>query len=150
MRCCANCFGDRGLKRDIIPSLSSEQGRCSYCLSEGVALVAPLMLAEYFGPLINIYEPDVRGELLVEWLRVDWAMFDHASMDTQRAKGLLADVLDDGEIVRQLFSPPARFQSDALNRWEQLRDELMYKNRYFPDTQIDSGRFEELLVHLAD
>jgi hypothetical protein len=24
----------------------------------------------------------------------------------------------------------------------------MYKNRYFPDTQIDSGRFEELLVHL--
>jgi len=144
MKCCARCFGDRGLG-DIIPGLSEEKGACSYCLSTDQILVVPSVLAEFFRPLVNIYEVNERGKLLVEWFKAYWAMFDHERMDLARAKDLLADVLDDGEIVRKKFSPSPRFQSDALLRWEQLRDELMYGNRYFPNIQLDTDRLEQLL-----
>jgi hypothetical protein len=147
MKCCARCFGDRGLK-DIFPSLSEERGACAYCLSADEILVEPAMLADAFRPLVNIYEPSPDGKLLVEWFKSDWAMFDHERMDVPRAKDLLAEILNDGEIVRKTFVPSPRFESDTLIRWEKLRDELMYGNRYFPDMQIDKDRLEQLLPFL--
>ncbi|WP_245324635.1 RES family NAD+ phosphorylase [Bradyrhizobium sp. AT1] len=130
---------------DILPGLSEERGECAYCLSVDQILVVPSSLADFFRPLVNIYEPNEDGKLLVEWFKADWAMFDHERMDVARSKDLLANVLDDGEIVRKKFVPSPRFQSDALLRWEQLRDELMYGNRYFPNIQLDAGRLEQLL-----
>lgn len=147
MKCCACCFGDRGLK-DIFPSLSDVRGTCSYCLSADEILAEPSQLADAFRPLVNIYEPSADGKLLVEWFKTDWAMFDHERMDVARSKDLLAEILNDGEIVRKSFAPSARFESDTLIRWEQLRDELMYGNRYFPSVEIDTGRIEELLPFL--
>ncbi len=145
MRCCPTCFGDRGLTKSIFPTLSTETGQCSYCLSENVPLVEPKMLGDYFDLLTNIYELDPNGQLLVEWFKKDWRLFDHERMDVPRAKDLLAEILNDGEVVRQRFSPSAKYTSDALARWETLRDELMYENRYFPSSQLNEGRFEELL-----
>jgi hypothetical protein len=69
-------------------------------------------------------------------------------MDVAHAKELLGEILDDGQIVRQTFAPSADFQSEALARWETLRDELMYRNRYFLDEALDTDRLEELLVFL--
>lgn len=148
MRCCASCFGDRDLA-EIISARSSEVGTCSYCLSENADLVEPGQLANYFNLLIAIYEPDAAGKLLVEWFRSDWNLFEHERIDIPGAKSLLADIIDDGEIVRQPFSPSERYKSDALGRWEQLRSELMYKNRYFPDSQMNMDRLQELLEHLV-
>jgi hypothetical protein len=68
--------------------------------------------------------------------------------DSDRSENALADVLDDGDIVRQGFSPSTRYPSDRLNKWQQLRDELMYKNRYFPTAHLDLDRLEELLSQL--
>jgi hypothetical protein len=147
-KCCAHCFGDRGLEKSIIPTLSTERGHCSYCLSQDVDLVAPSQLGDVFGLLVNIYEPDANGRVLVEWLKGDWDLFHHPRMDTARAKDLLAEVLDNGEIVRKPFSPSAKYQSDRLVRWEKLRTELMHENRYFPATQLDLERLRELLDHL--
>ena len=126
MRCCPICFGDRGLTKSIFPTLPTEIGQCSYCLSENVPLVEPNELDNYFGLLTNIYEPDTNGQLLVEWFKKDWRLFDHERMDTTRAKDLLAEILNDGEVVGRRFSPSAKYISDALARWEALRDELMY------------------------
>lgn len=148
MKCCANCFGDRSLKKDIIPSISNEIGECSYCASTDVQLVDPEQLAEHFAPLISIYEASPEGKLLVEWMKDDWGMFSHPKMDIPAAKSLLSDILDDGEIVRQKFSPSARYSSDGLDRWESLRAELMYTNRYFPDSNLDKERLESLLSQL--
>lgn len=147
-KCCAHCFGDRGLDRSIIPSLSTERGTCSYCLTEDVVLVAPQHLADYFGPLINIYETDASGRLLVEWLREDWDLFHHPTMDNARAKELLAEVLNNGEIVRKPFVPSSKYQSDRLTKWEMLRTELMHNNRYFPATELDLDRLGNLLNYL--
>lgn len=78
--------------------------------------------------LIGIYEQDETGKSLVEWMRDDWRIFSHESMDNAHAKELLGEILDDGEIVRKKFSPSETYQSEGLARWETLRDELMYHN----------------------
>lgn len=149
MNCCARCFGDRGLRKSIIPSLSTAAGRCSYCLSEDIAVLAPAQLAENFQFLISAYRPDGVGKLLVHWFREDWGMFEHPRMDDSRAKDLLSEILDDGEIVRQTFLPADDSGTDRLVEWDKLRDELMYQNRFFPDVNIDLKRLEWLLRNLS-
>lgn len=146
--CCAECFGDRGLREDIIPLLSGGTGVCSYCLSDGVCLVEPLQLNEYFELLISAYQADAGGRPLVRWLREDWGLFDHPRMDDSHAKELLAEVLDDGEIVRNLFVPVLPPDRDWLLEWEKLRDELRYHNRFFPKIGIPLDRLSSLLRSL--
>ena len=141
-KCCAECFNDRSLRREIIPGLSTERAHCDYCGTANVQVVEPIQLQTYFEVLLSIYEPRDDGRFLVEWLREDWEMF-HPEMDMARQKELLGDVLDDGEIVRKPFVPSARFVSDGLERWEKLRTELMHENRYFPDAQLNTDRLKE-------
>jgi RES domain len=149
MKCCTECFGDRGLRKSIIPLRSTENGRCSYCDSENVSIISPSELGEYFELVISAYEPHPEGKLLINWLRDDWGLFDHPRMDDARAKGLLADILEDGEIVQQPFSPALDLSGDRLAQWEQLRDELMYRNRFFPGVNIDLDRLQFLLSQLT-
>jgi RES domain len=147
MNCCAECFGDRHLKRNIIPNHSSEVGECSYCLSKNVAILPPAKLAEHFELLMGAYQLDTQGKILVAWFREDWAIFEHPRMDDAHAKDLLSDILDDGEIVRQPFLP-VDVQANRLTEWNKLRDELRYKNRFFPESNIDLNRLESLLSSL--
>lgn len=148
MFCCPNCFGDRHLRQEIIPRLSVRKGVCSYCESEEQSLVAPSLLREHFELLTSIYLLHDDGRFLVEWLRDDWALFSHARMDIAHAKELLADILNDGDIVRRLFRPSERSVSDALEKWETLRNELMHINRYFPKTEINHDRLRRLFGFL--
>lgn len=146
--CCHACFGDRGLRRDIIPTLSTVSGDCGYCATTAVPLVEPIALRDVFELLISVYELNPMGQTLVDWLRADWQLFNHPAMDVAHAKELLSDILDDGDIVRKKFSPSAAYHSEALARWETLRDELMWKNRYFLNEVLDTDRLRELLGHL--
>jgi len=95
MRCCAECFGDRGLRRSIIPLHSSAIGRSSYCRTGSIALVAPRVLATYFETMVDAYQRDSKGKLLVEWFRNDWSLFRHPRMDDSRAKELLERLGDE-------------------------------------------------------
>jgi len=146
--CCAECFGDRGLRNNIIPSLNPGRGTCGFCGSSNVDLIEPGKLADVFEMLIGIYEQDDDGKSLVEWMKDDWRIFSHESMDNAHAKELLGEILDNGEIVRKKFSPSDTYKSEGLARWETLRDELMYNNRYFLDVDLDTDRLKELLDHL--
>lgn len=147
MLCCANCFGDVGL-RDILPSFSIEHGKCGYCGSDDVDLVEPKDLHDLFATVTNIYEADGEGVELVQWFRNDWAMFNHPKIDDFRAKDLLAEILDDAEALRKRYRPSDRFKSNRLERWEQLSKELRSRNRYFPEIEIDFERLSELLKFL--
>jgi len=150
MNCCAECFGDRGLRRYVIPLRSTARRRCSYCRTDDVAIVAPRDLAIYFESLTGAYRQDTAGKLLVQWFREDWALFQHPRMmDDSRANRLLTEILDDGEIVQQQFVPASDPTVDRLGEWEKLRDELMYHNRYFPEATIDLKRLRDLLVPLT-
>jgi hypothetical protein len=110
-------------------------------------LVEPEKLAYVFEILISVYEQDENGKSLVEWMKEDWRLFSHTSMDNAHAKELLGEILD-GEIVCKKFSPSETYKSEGLARWETLRDELMYNNRYFLDVDLDTDRLTELLGHL--
>src|SRR5438046_2336209 len=113
-RCCPECFDDRGLRKSIIPSLNPTHGICSFCGSTDVDLVEPGVLAEVFEMFIGVYEPDPQGKSLVEWMKEDWHLFSHPRMDVAHAKELLAEILDDGDIVRKAFSPSTTFKSEGL------------------------------------
>jgi hypothetical protein len=110
--------------------------------------VLPAELAENFELLLSAYELAAGGKLLVQWFREDWGIFEHPSMDDSRAKDLLAEILNDGEIVRQTFLPVNYSAADPLSEWEQLREELMYRNRFFPVSDIDLEHLQENLFWL--
>jgi hypothetical protein len=114
--------------------------------SENELIIRPSQLTEHFGPLVSIYVADAAGRLLVEWLKDDWGMFSHPRMDVVRASDLLSEILEDRGITKAKFVPSSRYASDGLHRWERLRDELMYANRYFPQANLD----EERLTHYSD
>ena len=135
--CCGNCIGDRYIKREIIPSLSEKDGNCSFCDSQKVQLVEPVTLRERFELLLSIYTPDSEGKLLVEWLREDWAIFDLPQMEIAHAKELLAEILDDGDIVRKPFLPIKSCHTNSLEEWSGLREELKHRNRFFPEMGLD-------------
>ncbi len=133
MNCCAKCFGDRHLKREIIPNNPFQEiGDCSYCPARNITVVPPAELAQYFELLIDAYQPDANGKLLVIWFREDWGMFP--DLDNAHAKELLAEILDDGERVRQTFSPIIAVNADRLSECNKIRYELIYHNRFFPKT----------------
>lgn len=147
MWCCANCIDDRHLRRQVIPELSNLIGTCSYCGSAGQALIEPIFLREQFELIVSVYTADPNGRTLVEWLKDDWAMFTHERMDVAHAKELLADILDDGDVVRARFSATSS-KSNVLANWEELRAELMHSNRFFPQTVINLDRLGQLLPYL--
>lgn len=149
MNCCAECFGDRGLRKSIFPLRSTKTGRCSYCSSENVAILAPAQLSDYFELLTSAYRRDAGGKLLVHWFREDWGMFEDPPMDDFHARDLLAEILNDGEIVRQTFSPVFSVKATPVSEWEKLRVELMHRNRFFPKTDIDLDRLKMLFSHLT-
>ncbi|OPX56187.1 RES domain-containing protein [Oceanospirillum multiglobuliferum] len=143
--CCPECFGDRFLRDGVFPTLEPKEGTCDYCGTDNTFLVAPASLAIYFELLVNVYEPSPDGKTLVEWMKDDWLIFSHHRMDIAHAKELLSDILNDGEIVRRTFEPSTRYSSDALLKWDRLRDEMMYTNRWFLDVTIDQDNLEDLL-----
>jgi hypothetical protein len=145
--CCAECFGDHGLRQSVIPSRAQARGTCDFCKARHVELVDPTELSAEFEMLTSIYEPSNEGKLLVQWLKEDWNLFP--KLDLANSKSLLAEILDDGDIVRKNFIPSPFFKSEGLAAWTTLRDELMYKNRYFLDEALDKERLEVLLSHLT-
>jgi len=149
MYCCPECFSDRSLRRDIFPISSQQSGKCSYCDSDNVPLVEPLALAEYFELLVSSYEPDPQGKLLVQCFREDWGLFENPHMDDAHAKELLCEILDDGEVVRRTFRPSFVADGNQLGDWDELREELRYRNRFFPKVNIKYERLAELLSFLA-
>ena len=145
-QCCALCFGDRHLLRRI-PEVATEKGTCSFCVSENQYLVEPLELRDQFEMLASIYAIDESGDLLIKWLKQDWSMFEHPTMNDVRCDTLLSQILG-AELMRQRFVPAGFALSDSLARWEKFRWDLMNQNRFFPQTRLNLERLEELLSYL--
>lgn len=149
-QCCSECFGDRGLRRSIIPSKSTSQGQCDYCHTQDVDLVSPSELADVFELLMSAYARDEAGLTPAEFMKKDWGLFP--KLDKANATVLLGDILDDGAIVRQRFSASSTYTSSGLVQWETLKSELKHRNRYFLDEAIDQDTLKGLmdLLHTDD
>ncbi|ERJ19691.1 RES domain-containing protein [Salinisphaera shabanensis E1L3A] len=146
--CCPGCIGDAQLEIQIFPFLGATRGDCCFCGSSNVPLIEPFKLSNYFESLIAIYEYDPNGEPLVDYLKSDWRLFDHDVMDRAHSNELLAEILDDGDIVRQRFSPSPMYHSQGLGDWHVLRFEMLHQNRWFMDVPFDDARLQGILTHL--
>lgn len=142
MGCCANCFGDPFLDRQIA-NYSEDVGSCSYCSANDAVLVDPIRLRDHFELLLGIYCQDRHGKTLVEWLKSDWSLF--GSLGNASCKELLSEILDDGEIVRKRFRPTVADDGTSLERWQRFRQELKHENRFFPRNIPDLDRLGKLL-----
>lgn len=146
MKCCGKCFGDQGLEREI-GYLTSETGTCDYCGSKKVTIIPPESLQVKFEPLLDAYVLNKKGKPLAHWLKTDWKFFPQ--MDEAHAQMLLADIFDDGELVRHLRIPSSDYDSKSLGDWDRLRDELKYQNRFFPGNHVNLTILATLLPLLA-
>lgn len=152
--CCANCFGDPGLTRNIIPKVIADgtgqslDGECGYCGTKNTTTIDPSALNQWFEMVVDCYVADGEGRSLAALLAEDWRLFDHPAMDEAHAKELLSEILDDGEIVRQSFVPIDLLIEVTPQRWDDLRDEMMHRNRWFLDEPIDLDRLANLLEQL--
>jgi len=70
-------------------------------------------------------------------------------MEDAHTKDLLAEILDDGDIVRNRFSPATMPELEHLGDWGRLREELMYRNRFFPDIDINLDKLRRVLPYLV-
>lgn len=148
--CCPECFDDRWLRNSRFPALDPKRGECDFCGTLDVPLVDPASLATEFEMLTNVYEPNPDGRPLIEWMKKDWQLFPDEKLDEAHASQLLGEILDDGNIVRQPFAPSSSYTSEGLVRWETLRDEMMFKNRWFLEEDIDRPRLGWLLEMLLE
>jgi hypothetical protein len=145
--CCANCFGDSFLSSQIADK-SVRNGQCSYCQSIDIALIEPIELRDRFEILCSVYVRDDAGKSLVEWFKEDWSLFSHEKLPLASAKALLIEILDNAEIVRETFTVDDSARSEALARWNELREELKHSNRFFPKGEINLDRLGEWLEYL--
>jgi hypothetical protein len=143
------CFGDVGLRDEIIPRLSEQSGLCPTCKAADQPLVEAGELNNYFELLVGIYSPADQGRPLVECLIDDWALFETSSLSPPEAQVLLAEILDDGEIVRRTFGAGNVDDQAQVEKWDQLREELKERNRYFPQSDLDLDWLENLLSALT-
>lgn len=144
MFCCAKCFGDSFLEKQIIPKLASQNGICQYCTATNVALVEPIKLIDYFQAVCSIYSADngTDSKLLTEWFQDDWQVF--TGLDSVKATALLGEILNDVEIVRKKHVPRVIPSMATIEKWASFRDEIMSKNRFFVNHEIDLARLKEL------
>jgi len=144
MKCCGNCLGDRYLKDVLIPTFSEEVSVCDYCGSTNQIVLAPIQLRDYIEQVIVVYEEEVNGEPLVKLLLDDWGLFNHPNLEVLSAHALLAEILDDGEIVRKKFRLRDEAGKNTIQSWNDFKDEIMHNNRFFPGETLDVSRLKKL------
>jgi len=139
MYCCADCFGDSFLDH-YIPEISRQVGMvgtCSFCSTIQTALIRPSELQDYFQAVVSIYSEDTTNDAkpLVSWFQEDWQIF--TTLDPVKAKSLLGEILNDGEIVRKRHLPRHITELASVEKWATFRNEIMWKNRFFFRNELD-------------
>lgn len=151
MNCCPNCFKNRELQA-IIGSISTEKGDCDFCGSKETIVVDSREMAESFAQPVGLYRisKDVKNTMS-ELMQEEWDIFN---LDSKRASDLLKCIFSDESTV-----DPNLFTKDVINyakhspeskeivdRWNNLRNEIITKNRFFIEHAFEHDLLEKLLV----
>lgn len=174
MKCCINCFNDSFLKDFIIKRNVIDN--CDYCDSQDVFCINVQALSILFDPLIKLYDPvvdfmpledlknlDVLSESnLWELLQNRWDIF--SSEDSEVHENLLRDMykeFDASEPEKYLFDELWRdadeywgidveYSDQLKDLWQKFTEDLIFKNRFFPESEIDLQSIENQLPYLAN
>jgi hypothetical protein len=148
-KCCANCFNDIGLEKQVIPTFSKRAGTCSFCKNKNTIVVDPADLKDSFEQLMEIYDESEKGKPLIECLKNDWGMFTRQNMEYYKSCELMAVILDDNEIDKKRFIPSKLCHSDSLDLWKKFKQEIRTTNRFFPTNKLNEDLLSSLLPQLT-
>lgn len=138
-KCCMSCFMDMAISQKVARQ-SAEQGYCERCSTRRAILVDCCELSSDFSILLSLYRESEDGDELIALIEKDWAIFSSAVIDK---RALLNDLLPETVGVRYATSQP--MDNAAQRRWVALKDELKYKNRFFPESAPNANELAELL-----
>jgi len=146
MFCCPRCFDDATLDK-IFQRRTERFGECLYCGSEDVRILAPPELLDDFEAVLGAYTESSKGEgkPFAELLREDWQLFP--LLQPHALRSLLDDILGSGFHAKRFLIDRSAGETKAAH-WGLFREELMRRNRFFPEGNVDLEAWLKLLYHL--
>tara|TARA_R110000824_G_scaffold272369_1_gene460883 strand:- start:195 stop:1232 length:1038 start_codon:yes stop_codon:yes gene_type:complete len=152
MLCCGKCIGDQWLFEKVISSYLEGRGACPLC----GAANKPLMkidevdeLRDRFEALLGIYRKDENGLPILKLFRDDWCLFEDQNINDVNAIKFLSILFGDDVREGSKFVPSKDFDVPHMESWSDLREELKHVNRFFPKTEFDLERLQNLLKLLS-
>lgn len=143
MNCCPNCFNDDFLTKQIT-NLSQDIGNCDYCKTEQIEIINPILLSNYFYPLIDLYEASEEGEFLTNLLKKDWNIF--IILDYETSNSLIENILEIK--INDKYIPKKNIDNSNILNWQDFKYELKHTNRYFPKKAPSYEHLKALLQYL--
>jgi hypothetical protein len=168
--CCEHCFDDEYLK-DYIRKEGS-LNTCNFCGKSGGHCIDPIELSNLFEPVVGLYTPvedfmplhdlkEGNGDFIWERLQDDWQIF---AIGYEEQEKLLRDMFPSDTYK----DPSPQFLNSCVERedeywgadiehnegmkkhWEEFREEILYKNRFFPRKTLDLKLIESLFPHFSE
>lgn len=162
--CCTECFSDDYLKQ-IIKEKGVIEKKCIFCHSKNVYVINPKDLRNYFDPLINFYMTQLgsgasghvkkgSGRYIWEALTYDWGIFKNWKIgfqiideiyggDPKEKPSFLEHPVDIGLPI--LFGYKGELSDKLIDNWTKFCEELIHKNRFFPQKKLDIDLLSEIL-----
>ncbi|MBD3587608.1 RES family NAD+ phosphorylase [Salinimonas sp. HHU 13199] len=138
MYCCKECFWDSDL-RDVIQRNFIDEGNCDFC-GELAPRISPASLSEKFEFLKDeMFEKSEVGNSLASCFQKEFKVFN--DLKVRNIDRLLEHILvDDADASTSNFKPISD-NGKFSEEWNELRSELIGKNRFFPNTQVFANLF---------
>lgn len=146
MYCCSGCFSDKFL-HDRIHAVSNKKGRCCFCKNKNSTLIKPEELYDRFEPLLGLYEKDKKGDPIIKLIQRDWNIFTFSKNDIQAR--LLREISGNPNLNRNRYRPKYLKDRENVEQWENFREELKHKNRFFPINAPGKAHLEPFGKHLG-
>lgn len=131
MNCCSHCFKDAFLKKRI--EMYGTEGVCNFCGSFDLCIDTS-DLVDYFSTIFTLYnlpEKDTEykhTESIWVLLQDDWQMFN---LSERKQIEITSELIPNEDIETKKFIKN-RDRAESLKAWEDFKEEVIYRNRYFP------------------
>lgn len=139
MYCCPNCFSDTFLQNHI-KTVSKQVGKCYFCKMDNVNIIDSAELYDRFEPLLDLYRKDRRGEAINELIQADWNVFKIEGKRIQQK--LLKAISCNNSIFKTKYRPVFAKERNNIEQWENFREELKHRNRFFPNDAPTKSNLE--------
>lgn len=136
--CCVECFHDDTIKKII--NGYQKIGRCHYCNTHRVATIQlkdlVTDLSSILEGLSDMFEEDHTGIQLIEILDNDFKIFSKQTNISRIKNDLLSNFTN-------LFEKKYKSvnTSEMHEQWIEFKNEILHKNRFFPQTPIYQQAF---------
>jgi len=105
-------------------------------------LIEPAKLLDLFEPVLGLYRKDTKGLSLNEILQTDWHVFAVKKDEIQNK--LLREIVGNPSLFSVKYKSAFLKDEKIIEQWEEFREELMHRNRFFPHDAPNKGKFEDL------